>query len=94
MKLLSFVMLAVAVAGLFVWFVRLARVGIEETARGDRPPWGDPRLWLAAALPLLLVGLVLAPKIFGGAIVFLPFLWIVRPRAGSRRSPDGGGSST
>lgn len=46
----------------------------------ERPWWGSPWLWLGACAVFLVLGIVVWPGLFGGAILFLPFVWIRRPR--------------
>ena len=46
----------------------------------DRPWWGSPWLWLAASGVFLVLGVVVWPGLFGGTFLFLPFIWIWRPR--------------
>ena len=66
------------------------RRGLMTTMETDgpeapaRPWWGSPVLWLGVCAVLALLGLFVAPHLFGGVFLFLPFLWIVRPR---RREP-------
>jgi len=45
-----------------------------------RPWWGNPWLWLVVAGAFLVLGVVVWPGLFGGTFVFLPFVWVWRPR--------------
>ncbi len=45
-----------------------------------RPWWGNPWLWLAACALFGVLGVFADPGYFGGALLFLPFVWIWRPR--------------
>jgi hypothetical protein len=45
-----------------------------------RPWWGNPWIWLGACAVFLLLGIVVWPGLFGGTFLFLPFVWIWRPR--------------
>jgi len=42
-------------------------------------------VWLAVCAVFLLLGLFVAPHFLGGTVIFLPFLWLWRPRAGEGR---------
>jgi hypothetical protein len=53
----------------------------------ERPWWGSPWLWLAVCAVFLVLGLVVWPGLFGGTLIFLPFLWIGRPRRGPELDP-------
>jgi hypothetical protein len=51
----------------------------------DRPPpqrpwWGNPWVWLAVCAAFLVLGLFVWPGLFGGTFLFLPFIWVWRPR--------------
>ena len=52
-----------------------------------RPWWGNPFLWVGVSAVFVLLGLFVAPKLFGFAFLFLPFIWI-------RRWGGGDGPST
>lgn len=47
-----------------------------STADLSRPWWGRPLLWLGVAATSAVLGLVVAPRIFGFTFLFLPFVWI------------------
>ncbi len=47
-----------------------------------RPWWGNPLVWLGVASAFAVVGLVIAPRLFGFTFLFLPFIWV-----GGRRRP-------
>jgi hypothetical protein len=78
------------------WFVRQrprAGAGGGGTARpadpaSDRPWWGNPLLWVAVSAASLALGLFVSPKLFGGVIIFLPFLWVGGWPRRERRPPD------
>lgn len=69
------------------------RNGLMTTFEGDgvgagevRPWWGSPLVWLALCGVSAFLGLVFAPHLFGGVFLFLPFLWLGKPRRrGERR---------
>lgn len=61
---------------------RLAPRGLGDE-RGRRPLWGNPLLWLGVSAVFAFLGLVVAPRLFGGVVLFLPLLWVGR----SRRRP-------
>jgi len=63
---------------------RLAEPDLATPLR-DRPPprrpwWGNPWLWLAVCGVFLVLGLFVWPGLFGGTFLFLPFIWVWRPR--------------
>jgi hypothetical protein len=45
-----------------------------------RPWWGNPWLWVAISGIFLVLGVFVWPGLFGGIFVFLPFVWVSRPR--------------
>jgi hypothetical protein len=49
----------------------------------DRPWWRNPLLWLTVCVVFVLLGVFVWPWLFGGMFLFLPFVWVWRPR----RSP-------
>ena len=61
----------------------------------QRPWWGNPWLWLGVSIVFVLLGVFVWPGLFGGTFLFLPFIWVWRPR---RRPVDprtnGHGSGT
>lgn len=44
----------------------------------DRPWWGKPITWIGVSAVLLVIGIVVAPKIFGFTLILLPFMWVSR----------------
>ena len=59
-----------------------------------RPWWGNPLIWVGACLVSLVLGLVVWPGLFGGVFVFLPFVWISRPRHEPRMDPRTNGHTS
>ena len=55
----------------------LKRAGFEAVPvdRSERPLWQRPIFWLGVAAVFLFLGLVVGPRFFGGAFLFLPFFW-------------------
>jgi hypothetical protein len=51
----------------------------------ERPWWGNPWLWVLVSLASVLLGIFVWPGLFGGTFLFLPFIWVWRPR---RRDVD------
>lgn len=51
----------------------------------ERPWWGNPWLWVLVSLASVVLGIFVWPGLFGGTFLFLPFLWVWRPR---RRDVD------
>ena len=45
-----------------------------------RPWWGSPWLWLGVCGACAVLGLFVVPGFFGGTFLFLPFVWIWRPK--------------
>lgn len=70
--------------------------GVPRTRRSSRPWWGNPWLWLGVCAAFLVLGLVVWPGLIGGTVVFLPFVWVWRPRRVVEPDPrsNGHGSST
>lgn len=70
-------------AGLaLVLAVRGRRVEPIRAAGRPRPWWGRPRFWLGVAAVSIVLGLVIAPRVFGFTFLFLPFILV-----GGRRKP-------
>jgi hypothetical protein len=56
-----------------------ARADIPAPARPQplhRPWWAHPALWMAVSATFLLLGIFVTPRLLGGVVIFLPFLWI------------------
>jgi hypothetical protein len=51
----------------------------------ERPWWGNPWLWVLVSLASVVLGIFVWPGLFGGTFLFLPFIWVWRPR---RRDVD------
>ncbi|MGH2660333.1 MAG: hypothetical protein ACRDHS_11875 [Actinomycetota bacterium] len=56
-----------------------------ERERFARPWWGSPLVWVGACAALALLGLMVAPRLFGVVFLLLPFIWIGRFRRHQRR---------
>ena len=56
-----------------------------------RPWWGSPWLWLGVSAAFLVLGLYVWPGLFGGTFLFLPFIWVWRPRRGRDVDPRANG---
>jgi hypothetical protein len=50
-----------------------------------RPWWGNPWFWVGVSVAFVLLGIYVWPGLFGGTFLFLPFIWVWRPR---RRDVD------
>jgi hypothetical protein len=89
--LLILVPFAFLAGGLAAFLAMSARHGLdaleEETEPGRRlrPWWGNPLLWVGACAGLALLGLVVAPRLFGVAFLLLPFIWVSGLRRRERR---------
>jgi hypothetical protein len=46
-----------------------------------RPWWGNPWLWVGMSTLFVILGLVLWLGFFGGVLLFVPFVWVSRPKA-------------
>jgi hypothetical protein len=46
----------------------------------DRPWWGNPWLWVGVSAAFVLLGLFVWRGLFGGIFLFVPFVWVSRPR--------------
>jgi hypothetical protein len=46
-----------------------------------RPWWGNPWLWVGVSAVFVVLGIFVWPGLFGGVVLFLPFVWVSRPRA-------------
>ncbi len=79
--ILAPVVLFVAALAL-VLAVRERRAGEATATDRPRPWWGNPLVWLGVAAAFVVVGLVIAPRVFGFSFLFLPFIWV-----GGRRRP-------
>jgi hypothetical protein len=75
-------------------------VAPRDRGRADRPWWGNPWLWVGVAAVFVVLGIFVWPGLVGGVVLFLPFVWVSRPRApdvdprsnghGRRHDPTGG----
>ncbi len=67
----------------------LAEPDLATPLRDPRPPerpwWGNPWLWVLVSLASVVLGIFVWPGLFGGTFLFLPFIWVWRPR---RRDVD------
>ena len=66
----------------------------RERSLPERPWWGNPLLWVAVGAISLVLGLVVWPGLFGGALIVLPFMWIWRPRREPRMDPRTNGHTS
>lgn len=86
--LVPFVCLAAGVAVFLTVSRNLGVQAFEEDAEPERfarPLLGSPLVWVGACAVLALLGLVVAPRLFGVVFLFLPFIWIGRFRRRQRR---------
>jgi hypothetical protein len=79
---------------------QLAEPDLATPLRDPRPPerpwWGSPWLWLGMSVMFVVLGIFVWPGLFGGTFLFLPFIWVWRPRRGRDVDPrtNGHGSRT
>jgi hypothetical protein len=66
----------------------------DRHARPPRPWWGSPLLWLGLCLVFLVLGWAVWPGLFGGVFIFLPFVWVWRPRHDPRMDPRTNGHTS
>jgi hypothetical protein len=59
-----------------------------------RPWWGNPWLWVGVCLAFVVLGVFVWPGLFGGTLLFLPFVWIRRPRSAPTMDPRANGHTT
>ncbi len=45
-----------------------------------RPWWGNPWLWVGVSAGFVVLGVFVWPGLFGGVFLFVPFVWVSRPR--------------
>ena len=53
----------------------------REAPPSRRPRWANPWLWVAVAAVFIVLGLFVWPGLFAGVFLFVPFVWVSRPRA-------------
>ena len=46
----------------------------------ERPWWGNPWLWVGVCVIFLILGFFVWPGLFGFSFLFLPFVFVWRPR--------------
>jgi hypothetical protein len=71
---------------------RSAASASRDLVRRGRPWWGDPWLWVGVSAVFVVLGIFVWPGLFGGVIVFLPFVWVARSRS-SEMDPRTNGHS-
>jgi hypothetical protein len=74
---------------------QLAEPDLATPLRDSRPPerpwWGNPWLWVLVSLASVVLGIFVWPGLFGGTFLFLPFIWVWRPRRGRDGDPRSNG---
>ncbi len=90
MGTLALIVVPFAVLALITAFVlttRLRTGGDEDALTFPGRRWfGRPATWALVSVALVVLGLFVAPRLFGFLFLFLPFLWI---RGQRRRGPRG-----
>ena len=66
----------------------------DRPGRPSRPWWGNPLLWVGLCVASVILGLLVWPGLFGGVFVFLPFVWVWRPRSEPRMDPRTNGHTS
>ena len=64
---------------------------LRDPQPSERPWWGNPWLWVLVSLASVVLGIFVWPGLFGGAFLFLPFIWVWRPRRGREGDPRSNG---
>jgi len=64
---------------------------LRDPRPAERPWWGNPWLWLLVSALSVVLGIFLWPGLFGGMFLFLPFIWVWRPRRGRESDPRSNG---
>lgn len=74
---------------------QLAEPDLATPLRDSRPPerpwWVNPWLWVLVSLASVVLGIFVWPGLFGGTFLFLPFIWVWRPRRGRDGDPRSNG---
>jgi hypothetical protein len=52
----------------------------RQAGRAGRPWWANPWLWVGVAAVFVVLGIFVWRGLFGGVVVFLPLVWVARPR--------------
>jgi hypothetical protein len=72
---LALILVPAALFAAVVWLV----LTIREGGSGGLP-WGAVPAWVVVAVALVVLGAVVAPRLFGFTLLFLPLLWMGRGR--------------
>jgi hypothetical protein len=64
---------------------------LRDSQPAERPWWGNPWLWVLVSLASVALGIFVWPGLFGGTFLFLPFIWVWRPRRGRDGDPRSNG---
>ena len=64
---------------------------LRDSHPPERPWWGNPWLWVLVSLASVVLGIVVWPGLVGGTFLFLPFIWVWRPRRGRDGDPRSNG---
>jgi hypothetical protein len=63
---------------------RLVEPDLVTPPRDARPPqrpwWGSPWLWIGVSAAFVVLGLLVWRGLLGGVFLFVPFVWLSRPR--------------
>ena len=74
---------AIAAAAAFA----IVRFGQHRERNPGDPWWRTPYLWIGVAVVFAILGVFVAPRLFGFTFLFLPFLWVGGFRRRDRREP-------
>ena len=64
---------------------------LRDSQPPERPWWGNPWLWVLVSVAFVVLGIFVWPGLFGGTFLFLPFIWVWRPRRGREGDPRSNG---
>jgi hypothetical protein len=64
---------------------------LRDPQRSERPWWGNPWLWVGMCLVSVVLAIYVWPGLFGVTFLFLPFIWVWRPRRGGDIDPQTNG---
>ena len=75
MSTLALILVPAALFAAVVWIVLAIREGAPEGR-----PWGAVPAWLGVTVALIVLGVLVAPRLFGFTFLLLPLLWMGRGR--------------
>lgn len=52
----------------------------RDPPASERPWWGNPWLWIGVSAVFVVLGLIVWLGFFAGVFLFVPFVWLSRPK--------------